>query len=165
MKKREQILLLLMGLALVYGVYSLVFDGRQPPAQTSGQSNAEQILGNIQASLKEPEAGPSLLAALAVDRPWVRDPFEERRRVDQPAGAVQAGPQLAYTGYLDIGALRLAIINGREYGLGERIDGAGLVVRAISPKNVVLRGGGQADLVVPLVENQFDMLNLGTKKK
>ena len=45
-------------------------------------------------------------------------------------------PSLVYTGYIEVGAQRLAIINDMEYTSGDAIDVQGHYVRRIQPHQV-----------------------------
>ena len=61
--------------------------------------------------------------------------------------------KLVYSGYLKIGDMILAIINGTEYGIGEPLDIPGFSVKYIAPHQVVVEVEGQIDnLILPLEE-------------
>jgi hypothetical protein len=46
--------------------------------------------------------------------------------------------KILYTGFLQMGDKRLAILNGIEYEIGDRLDPDGLIVRDIYPNHVVI---------------------------
>lgn len=78
-------------------------------------------------------------AARAADAP-LKDPMQPYQPVPSDAqGAVEQPFRL--TGVLVSDTRRVAVINGKRLGVGERIDGA--EVTRIDPKRVELRRGGE----------------------
>jgi hypothetical protein len=68
--------------------------------------------------------------------PWAASPFLDRVEAMRPLGQpVQA---FVYGGYIQVGEQRFAIINGREYRIGESIAPTDFIVEAIEPDRVVL---------------------------
>jgi hypothetical protein len=62
-------------------------------------------------------------------------------------------PNLHYSGYLQMGAKRMAIVNGMEYEEGEMLPASGYFIRSISPKSVVVGKIGESKShVLPLDE-------------
>lgn len=62
----------------------------------------------------------------------------------------------SYTGYLDAGSRRLAIINGIEYMVGDQLDSGSLVVKSIDPEKVVLEDAGKrGQLTIPFTGEIF----------
>ena len=58
-----------------------------------------------------------------------------------------------YTGYLQAGKKKIAVINGLEYLIGEEIEPGGFIAREIYPDRVVIEMKGQKQkIIVPLVE-------------
>jgi hypothetical protein len=58
-----------------------------------------------------------------------------------------------YTGYLELGKTKLAVINGLEYSVGESLDPNGLYVKSISPHHVVIgKVDGLETIQLPLRE-------------
>ncbi|MGD9134444.1 MAG: hypothetical protein PVF78_12390, partial [Desulfobacterales bacterium] len=54
--------------------------------------------------------------------------------------AKTTGPQLnvSYTGFMQMGDKKFAIIDGLEYAAGEELERGGFVVRSITPNQVVI---------------------------
>jgi len=64
-----------------------------------------------------------------------------------------AGGNLVYSGFIEIGKKRLAIVNGLEYAISETIQPDGYVLLAITPAEIrVGYASGNAEFVVPLEE-------------
>ena len=77
------------------------------------------------------------------------------RGQDARQGDARRRPKIefVYTGYLEVGRKRMAIINGMEYREGEALDIKGFVLKSVSPTKVVIENRGiGATLNVPLQE-------------
>jgi hypothetical protein len=67
--------------------------------------------------------------------------------------AARAIPNLAYSGFLEIGSKRLAIINGMEYEAGDRVNPGALSIKSILPNKVIMTSS-QGEIVLPLQESE-----------
>jgi hypothetical protein len=84
------------------------------------------------------------------ETPWPRDPFYEQNSyrqltaADEPPPAVVAAAVSAekskfnYTGYVDTGRKKIAILNGSEYAMGDALAVVGYVVNGIYPDRIVI---------------------------
>ena len=91
--------------------------------------------------------------------PWPDQPF-----ITEPASAgatepsdtsvlpAAASDDYRFTGYLEIGNKRLAIINGEEYETGDRLTESNAAVRSISPEQVLLTDAEGRTLSVPRMD-------------
>ena len=63
--------------------------------------------------------------------------------------------ELLYTGFLEMGDKRLAIINGTEYETGEKLEPGGFVIQSIRPNQVVISPEDRKTktMILPLEEN------------
>jgi len=87
-----------------------------------------------------------LFAIRSAERKWEKDPFLKNDTLlsDSPRHEVPEKVTVStdnesnwvYTGFIEVGAQRLAIINGMEYTTGDAIDGQGYYVRRIHPHQV-----------------------------
>ncbi|MEW5725068.1 MAG: hypothetical protein AB1896_18290 [Thermodesulfobacteriota bacterium] len=175
MSKREKIIIALMAAAMLYGGYELLF-GSRPSATTPGPSTEEvaafvaEMSGLLAAKSPALAHAPYILSRASAE--WQKDPFagrelvalyhtESKVREEESAEAVPVilGGELglAYTGFLQSGENALAIINGLEYEVGDRLDGPeGYLVKAISPEQVeVAREGLPNKIIIPLEEPEF----------
>jgi hypothetical protein len=144
MTKRETVLLWIMGATVLVGAGVYGLTGKGGPAVLSDSGKAvEATRANSQALVKAvKDAGVSdvqaHVAAMAL-RPWDSAIF-----YDKPLEFQDEGPQYetlpAYTGYVEVGALRLAIIDGYEYREGDELETGGYLVEEIRPEQVTLRG-------------------------
>ena len=89
-----------------------------------------------------------LAAASAVAEPPVRDPTQPYRPVaGEPGTSAEPAPRFRLTAVLIAPSRRVAVVNGKPYQQGQRVDGAEIV--SIEAHSVQLRDGN-ADLVLHL---------------
>ena len=138
MTKREKIILSLTGLAALVGLGSLYLGGSGTPLlpvsrqEANGSAKAPVLLKTIQEASVDKTEG-ALVAAIG--RKW-----NTAALYDKPlTGAAATAARLPrYTGYVELGSGRLAIVDGIEYQVGDNLEGGGYKVAAISPDQVVL---------------------------
>jgi hypothetical protein len=146
-----------MLLTVAYGVYALFFEGKGKRNTTSIASvSATQQLETLNAFITKvaeaSKAGLSKEDKYIISRaesPWKQDPLttveltarpEDEINRKQQQVAQTTGPQLnvSYTGFMQMGDKRFAIINGLEYTTGDELEQGGFVVRSITPSQVVI---------------------------
>lgn len=153
MGKREKILVGLMVVALLYAgfelVYRLVETGPeiQQQVDAAGTQELAAIAGQAmqEASLEERQ----LHVLKAASAPWVDSPFAvlpapEEPVEEEPALEVVDRPEdrripLFYSGYMEMGERRLAVINGIEYRPGDELLEAGLILQHIEPDRIFVK--------------------------
>jgi len=155
MTTREKIIVGVMCLTIAYGAYELIGqnNGKKRMVSTPKTSPMEELRGFVaevtQKMVKEKMADEYQHMVERAGATWVKDPFipSSAPLNDQPAPpagrepsaeAPSQGPELAYTGYLQLGDRRLAVINGMEYTTGESIGTRGYYIKSIRPDMVVI---------------------------
>lgn len=149
---RQIVILGVMVLVILYGAYDLLSAGRKKPAAADPAKAATDVsafITEITASVVT--ASPSPVDAHMIKRaeaPWTKDPFYERKthaewapakEPSQVPGVSAPGAskaQFNYTGFVDGGGKRIAVINGNEYGTGDALDVEGYVLKAITPSRI-----------------------------
>jgi len=140
MTRRETIILSLTGVVALAGLGSLFLGGGGTPAipvvaskqEMIGIDQAQSMLKTIQeASIGKTEG--ALVAAIG--QKW-----STAALYDKPlTGAAATASKLPrYSGYVELGSGRLAIVDGIEYQVGDNLEGGGYKVAAITPDQVVL---------------------------
>jgi hypothetical protein len=163
---RQIIILGVMLLAILYGAYEFLFTVPKRPdgvtEKTATDLNA--LIGNITASMTKDT--PSPLVTYRINRmeaEWLRDPFyeppnnreeeiaKEMAKLQAEAAAVKG--QLNYTGYVDMGHKKIAVVNGNEYTIGEALNVAGFVLNEIYPAKISISNKEtRMTLEIPLQE-------------
>ena len=91
-------------------------------------------------------------------RDWVKDPFIPSSALLKSQAAVQTpeqrnaessgpAPDFVYTGFLQLGDKKLAVINAMEYTVGESIGTRGYYIKSITPNKVVIGNVDTMDLI------------------
>jgi hypothetical protein len=156
MNQREKIIVGIMLLTVVYGVYVLFFEGKVKgnTLQTATESSAVQ-LKNLNAFItKVAEASKGGLSKKdqyiisRAETQWKQDPLITVELTDRPRAEInqqkqviqKTGPRpnLTYTGFMQMGEKKFAIINGFEYAPGDELQDGGYTVNRITPTEVVI---------------------------
>ncbi len=157
MTKREKIIVGVMCLTIVYGAYELLgtrgIKKSTPSAapQTNPADETRKFATEMTQKLVAERVGSEAQHAVnQASSPWTKDPFLqsaaliESKPSEQPTGpkqvaaAKEPAPAFTFTGFLQIGDTRLAIINGLEYAVGDMIGTSGNYLESISPDGVVI---------------------------
>ena len=169
MTTREKFIVGLMCLAILFGAWELIGNRGSRPAPASPREDAvaqaRSIIGDLSKKVvaeKVPEGYQHILSQAGES--WTRDPFllendalsaeKETEKPETPDKAVQPRPIFNYTGYLQVGDARLAIINGLEYAVGDAMNVDDYYMKSITPHIVVLaRIQGSETIELPMQES------------
>lgn len=158
MTKREKVLIALtLVAALGGGVMLLAGPAKEPknlPAKTNQTLNVlaelQSLAGRQSARAGQPEDLRTALESWAAVDPFQSLPTQPANQAtSQEAGQGEPKLALSFNGYMEAGAFRLAIIDGLEYQVGERLPGGEYRVVSITRKAVILertQGGGRVTL-------------------
>ena len=155
MTNREKIIVGLMLLTVVYGVYTIFFEGKSSvePAAAIGSSAKE--LENLNAFIAKiaeaSRAGISEEDKYIIERAeteWKQDPLISVNLTNKPESEIQKNKEVtqvsipdlkvSYTGFMKMGEKTFAIINGLEYAAGDALEQGDYTVRSITPTQVVI---------------------------
>ncbi len=164
MNKREKIIVALMVVVILIALISFVPSPFSGKADVSSSSQARltelrELTTKISEEMsKEDLTKTEKLILELADTAWSKDPFIGKSL----AAAAESGQgqardsNFSYTGFIDTGTKRLAVINGMEYEVGEMLQSGGYIVSAIAPGVVVLEGKEkQGKLSVPYTGQIF----------
>ena len=144
MTKRERVLVWAMGGAVVWVGVSFGLDSIQ---STGGAAKARQQEAAIRAFAEAQRAKMVPLRLQAQEKrvldqavaEWAGSPFIDRVTDAQPLAGRPA--PLLYTGFIQLGAHQIAILNGREYQVSDPVGTGDFRVEDIQPDHVVLISG------------------------
>jgi hypothetical protein len=149
MTKREKIILSLVAVAVVYGLFALVSGlprrGGAVAGAESARSQTEVSLAETRAAVAEGNLTDAERCVLdRAQGAWVATPFIADPEATVPSAAPELPPSAVpprhrYSGYLDVAGRRMAIVDGREYRVGEEMLTGQTVVETIEADKVVLR--------------------------
>ncbi len=166
MATREKILLVVMFLAIIYGIYALFLSSPSKTTffDTKGrETQLNQLIADVSEDLnKEAITETDIHTIARAEAEWTNDPFYETkfRVFDEAANArrtIDAAfheGDFYYSGYLKMGEKKVAIINGMYYRAGDKLDQGGYIVRDIFPTRVLLElNKDKEGITIPLVED------------
>jgi len=155
-----------MVLTVLYGGYTYLFTS--PDNDLASPEKAVESLGKfateVAASLRDNDLSDNYSKTLTqAAAEWKTDPFlQAGLMVKSEASASENTEEnrvsakevsFTYSGYLNIGNRKLAIINGMEYEAGEDLEPGRYFVKSISPVRVVVGArGGDRDMILLLEE-------------
>ena len=166
---REKIIVVLAVLALVYGAYEVFFHSASKPptfqssSQDKGLDTLSSFITKVADAAQEGLSETDTFIIKRAEAQWIQDPLIRIRKPPKveikPEEVVSTKePELVidYTGYIEMGSMRLAIINGHEYQTGDRLEQGGYIVRSILPTQVELitTDRNKNRFIVPLQELQ-----------
>jgi hypothetical protein len=164
MSNREKIIVGLMVLAVTYGVYVMFFESSQKTNKfiAGGDRELEALNTFITKVADKTKSGLSEKQAYILNKAqtaWKQDPLVQ---LEAKKVAVDTGPEpvldarVRYTGFLQMGDTRLAIINGMEYEAGDRLEPGGFIIRRISAEQVVVAPPGKKKktMILPMEETE-----------
>ena len=162
MSDREKILVGLMLLAIVYGAYTYFFSPQRRPGTVNEEPEQEALKAFIVQVAEKSKTGLSKSQAYALQKAqadWKQDPLiqiEPRKPKEKDTQQFKLKSNILYTGFLQMGDKRLAIINGVEYETGDKLEPGGFVIRSIFPNHVVIAapGGSKKTITLPMEEAQ-----------
>ncbi len=154
-----------MVLSVIYGVYIIFFES--PKQATSfggggGDRELEALNTFITKVADKTKSGASKQQAYVLQKAqniWKQDPLVqlETQKVEVDTGPESVkDTRVQYTGFLEMGDTRLAIISGMEYEIGDRLDPGGFVIRRILPSHVVVAPPGKKKktMILPMEETE-----------
>jgi hypothetical protein len=165
--KREKIILAVMAILILYAAFDFLAPKMKGEAEDTTRKTAElnSFAADIAAGAGKDLAknlGPLIFSR--AEKEWTQDPFLDARIFrlrteakappkETPAAAAAPKIEFVYTGYLEVGGKRMAIINGVEYRESEDLDIKGYVLNAVSPTRVVVENRATGTLLnIPLQE-------------
>ena len=152
-----------MLLSVVYGGYILFLSSPQQTATVNDDNEPKALKAFIIKVAEKMATGLSKNQAYVLQKAetkWERDPLIQVE--PQIPEEVEESPEpvlttkIMYTGFLEMGDKRLAIINGMEYESGDILEPGGYTIRSISASRVViaLPGNKKDTMTLPMEESE-----------
>lgn len=153
-----------MGIAILYAAVDFLMPKKKNPVIDEKQKTEElnTFMTALSAGMGKDAVknlGPLIFSR--AEKEWTQDPFLDNKsfkawvQVKKPVKEGTPAPKIdfTYTGYLEMGRKRIAIINSIEYSEGESLDVKGYVLKSVSPTRIVIENRGTGATVnVPLLE-------------
>lgn len=151
MSRREKIIVFIAFLTLLYGAYDFfiaspakksksipVVHNAAPIAKTIDTNKLVKEISDI---LQENETiKAETYVAMSAEKEWKNDPFSASNVLHSESTKVSIGRmkeiRLIYSGYLEVGTRKIAVINGMDYQVGDELEINGYTVKHITPSQV-----------------------------
>ncbi|HTZ39778.1 MAG TPA: hypothetical protein VMB77_06460 [Syntrophales bacterium] len=159
MSKREKIIVVVMVFSVLFSLAyyltpSLTGTGEKPGEQ---YVDSEKIIQEIAVELKKVAALPNENYVIArAEAAWTKDPFY-RKMQQAPEKTAAGAREIVYSGFVDMGEKKLAVINGSTYQVGEKLDfGTAFFLKSVEPLRVVIADRqNQRNIVIKLKDESF----------
>ncbi len=156
MTNREKIIVGLAVLALGYGAVELLLPRAKtapaPAPQAQGAEGLTAFISKVADATRSLSAEASATVIQKAEAAWKQNPFVEIPKAQAPELKAESQkkpdrplPNLVYSGFLELGSKRLAIING-----------GGFTIKSILPTRVMITSAqwGATPIVLPLQESE-----------
>ncbi len=150
--KRQNIIIGIAILAVLYGLYDVMFLSRSKSGviKGGGKSSAEleTFTTQVASDIRSVQTDVSAYVVTCAERPWVRNPFFAKARSSGSVGG------FTYSGYVEANGHGIAIINQAEYRAGEELENReGYFVKEITSSRVIIENrAAKTEITVPLHE-------------
>ncbi|MFU2208834.1 hypothetical protein [Solidesulfovibrio sp. C21] len=136
MSKREKILLAAVCVTAVIGLWVTLDRPSSPTARQPNPGDATQA-ANLLRAIKDSDLSPAEISLVAaIGEKWPIKSFYDKPLSGR--ASVQHSVLPRYSGYVELGSGKLAVVDGMEYQVGDALDGGGYKVVSIAPDQVVL---------------------------
>jgi hypothetical protein len=147
LNKREIIIIIITILVVLYGAYTLLTGGKkQKDTKEISPVGKDNYISRIAGDLmKNPLTLVDAYIVSRAEANWEKSPFWEKGSYQEWAGRNDAKTKddpvskIIYSGYVDAGKKKMAVINGLEYSVGEKLDIGGYILTKVTASKVVLK--------------------------
>jgi hypothetical protein len=162
MTSREKIIVGIMLITVGYGAVELFLprDKAVAPLPMQSTESLSAFIGKVADAVKVATADASSVVIQKAEAAWKQDPFMVIRKPQAPPAEKSLAkettrplPAMTYSGFLEIGSKRLAIINGMEYEAGDKLSAGGVTIKSVLPNKVIMTSS-QGEIVLPLQESE-----------
>ena len=159
LNNRQIIILAVAVLCVLYAIYELVIVGAVAKKAGTGPTPIarESFVSALNNDLmKYAIAKTDAYIIERAEASWNKNPFMDRSSYREYIGKEPGGDfatKIVYSGYVDAGRKKLAIINGWEYEAGDSLDIKGYILKNVAPSRVLIfnRNTG-SEFYVPIQE-------------
>jgi hypothetical protein len=149
LKKREIIILVIAALFVLYAGYEYIIAGpASKKVKTSANADSVKVdtfISGITNDLgKDKTSGFDTCVIRRMETDWVKNPFWKKDLykawVNREGLAKGSGvlAKIIYSGYVDSGKNKMAVISGFEYRIGDQLEIGGYVLKQITPSKILI---------------------------
>jgi hypothetical protein len=162
LNKRQMIVLSITALSILYAAYVYLIappTGNKVITNQSTQEINTLLSGFNNDLIKDTQAGMDAYIIARAEADWQKNPFWDKSSfkewavIQASAGDSGSKVKINYSGYVDAGKIKIAIINGLEYRVGEQLEIEGYVLKRITPSKVsIVNRNTGSEVEIPIQE-------------
>jgi len=150
LKKREIIILVVAAVFVLYAGYEYLIAGPASKKVKTSATSVDSVKNNTSISGLASDLSKNKIndfdayVIRRMETDWGKNPFWKKdsyrawvAREDAAKGS-SAAAKIIYSGYVDSGKNKMAIINGFEYRIGEQLEIEGYILKQITPSKVLI---------------------------
>lgn len=146
LNKRQMIILAVTAVAVLYAGYELLIAGpsSKKTAKATAPVEEKAALAALTSDIMSNKAtAADVYVAQRAEAQWNKNPFWDKAsyRTFAQKGEVKSapeGPKIVYSGYIETGNKKMAIINGWEYEAGQPLEMEGYLLKRVTPSRVLI---------------------------
>lgn len=146
LNKRQIIIIIITILVILYGAYEWIIAGKKQKDTKEMEPVVESNYLNIITGdlMKNPVNLANAYVVERAEADWGKNPFWEKgsyvewARRDDVKTKDDPASKIIYSGYVDAGKKKMAVINGLEYSVGEKLETGDYVLKKITATKVFL---------------------------
>lgn len=163
-----------MCITVIWGIYMIFFQSESREKTVVAKHTVDklgQFVSDVVKKMKDSE--PSIRDTYVIekaDQKWMKDPFLvsigllrsslPKKQVPTKMNTTPANNAVfSYTGYLELGNTRLAIINGMEYEAGDSLDIPNHYVKEIYSNRIIIGQLNSAAIITVMIEETITTSN------
>lgn len=165
LSKQQIVILLIMVLSILYGAYTFfpLVTKKIVRNITGKEEDLNTFITGLNTDLSK--SYPTITDSYIINRAeteWNRDPFSFKGVSKAVSITGRSGKKAVasgtfnYTGFVETGNKKMAIINGFEYGPGDSLDKAGFVIEQIFPNRVIIRDEKKGTTIEVMLKKSGD---------
>jgi hypothetical protein len=145
---RKNIIIILILLTVAGGAFETFFRDKTK-LQEITENPLVEFINKITEDFLEGISEKDKYTIKRIAEGWQQDPLISIALTDQPKQPprkkmVTPDPNISYTGFMRLGDIKFAIINGTAYTLGDQLARGGYVVSDITPSQLVIVSTGHS---------------------
>ena len=139
---RKNIIITLMLLTVAGGAFDTFLRDKTNPQEIT-ENPLVEFINKITEDFLEGISEKDKYTIKRIEEGWQQDPLisialKDQAKQEPKKRIVIPDPNVSYTGFMRLGDIKFAIINGMEYTSGDQLAQGGYVVSDITPSQVVI---------------------------
>jgi len=141
-KKRQGIIVGVLALVILFGLYNIIITSKVKLASPNAAQRASELQSFVTQTTatvgSEMPSAYDMYVASRAGSPWENNPFSRKGGESVSRDLASMRSLFIYSGYIETGGRRVAVINDADYMAGEPLEKEGFYLKKISPSSVLI---------------------------